>query len=296
MPTSPCTWPRRRAAESRFYDPAEDRSTLRRLTPGHRAAPRHRAQRPRGVVPARRPAGHGRGASSCEALLRWSHDQFGPISPVEFIPVAESAGLIDPLTWWVLDTALAQLKSWREIFPGLSVAVNLSARSLMSLDISLRVDAGAAPRQHAAVGADAGADRVVGHGRPAELGTGAARPAGAGREPVHRRLRHRVLVAQPPEAPAVPGAEDRPVVRQGDDPRPGRRGHRPLDHRAGPQPGPHRDRRGRRGPGHPATPAEPRLPRRPGLLPGPAPARPAVRGVAAGRRGRPRPAPCGYPA
>ncbi len=45
----------------------------------------------------------------CEALLRWNHEQFGPISPVEFIPVAENAGLIDPLTWWVLDRALTQL-------------------------------------------------------------------------------------------------------------------------------------------------------------------------------------------
>jgi len=76
---------------------------------------------------------------SCEALLRWNHDQFGPIAPTEFIPIAESAGLIDPLTWWVMEVALSQVKRWREHVPGLSMAVNLSARSLMSMGITQRV-------------------------------------------------------------------------------------------------------------------------------------------------------------
>ena len=122
----------------RFYDRAEDRSTLRRL----RLATELRqaieqadldvwyqpvVQLDTGAV------------VSCEALLRWSHDQFGPISPTEFIPVAESAGLIDQLTWWVIETALAQAKSWRQIIPDLNVAVNLSARSLMSTDVSMRL-------------------------------------------------------------------------------------------------------------------------------------------------------------
>jgi EAL domain-containing protein (putative c-di-GMP-specific phosphodiesterase class I) len=75
----------------------------------------------------------------CEALLRWNHDQFGPISPVEFVPVAESAGLIDALTFWVLETALLQAKQWRLLVPGLSMAVNLSARMLMSMDIPDRL-------------------------------------------------------------------------------------------------------------------------------------------------------------
>ena len=78
---------------------------------------------------------------SCEALLRWNHDQFGPIPPTEFIPVAESAGLIDQLTWWVLGTALEQARAWRQlVVPGLHVAVNFSARSLMSMDIAERLN------------------------------------------------------------------------------------------------------------------------------------------------------------
>ncbi len=169
----------------RFYDRAEDRSTLRRLrlaTELRRAIERADLdvwyqpviQLQSGAV------------VSCEALLRWSHDQFGPISPTEFIPVAESAGLIDQLTWSVLETALAQVKSWRAIVPELSVAVNLSARSLMSMDISLRLGdvlqhVGLEPER-----ADAGIDRIVGHGGPTDFGTGAAGAARARRQPLDR--------------------------------------------------------------------------------------------------------------
>jgi diguanylate cyclase (GGDEF)-like protein len=123
----------------RFYDPAEDRSTLRRLTLATelRRAIEHEALEVWYQPVVQLGTGEVLG---CEALLRWTHDQFGPISPVEFIPVAESAGLIDPLTWWVLDRALAQLKSWRQLIPALSVAVNLSARSLTSGHVPDRVD------------------------------------------------------------------------------------------------------------------------------------------------------------
>ncbi len=123
----------------RFYDPAEDRSTLRRLT---LATELRRAIEHESLEVWYQPVvqlGTGE-VLGCEALLRWTHDQFGPISPVEFIPVAESAGLIDPLTWWVLDRALAQLKTWRQLIPDLSVAVNLSARSLTSGLVADRVD------------------------------------------------------------------------------------------------------------------------------------------------------------
>jgi len=74
-----------------------------------------------------------------EALLRWSHGQFGPVSPEEFIPVAERSGLIDPLTWWAIDEALHQLKAWRRVAPGLRMAVNLSPRSLSSAELTSQV-------------------------------------------------------------------------------------------------------------------------------------------------------------
>jgi len=66
-----------------------------------------------------------------EALVRWCHPQRGPISPVEFIPLAEETGLIVPLGEWVLRSACLQQKAWRdaEIYVG-SMAVNLSPLQL----------------------------------------------------------------------------------------------------------------------------------------------------------------------
>ena len=63
-----------------------------------------------------------------EALLRWSHPDFGDLSPAEFIPVAEYSGLILPVGEWVLRTAMRQLKTWIERgHPPMLMAVNLSA-------------------------------------------------------------------------------------------------------------------------------------------------------------------------
>ncbi|MGB8860244.1 MAG: bifunctional diguanylate cyclase/phosphodiesterase [Ilumatobacteraceae bacterium] len=65
-----------------------------------------------------------------EALVRWMHPVRGLVPPNDFIPIAESTGLIGPLTQWVVDSALGQLSEWSLTRPGLSVAVNISARNL----------------------------------------------------------------------------------------------------------------------------------------------------------------------
>jgi predicted signal transduction protein with EAL and GGDEF domain len=65
-----------------------------------------------------------------EALLRWRHPTRGMVSPGEFIPVAEQAGLILPLGQWVLAAACSQLVAWSTSVTTrkLSIAVNVSAR------------------------------------------------------------------------------------------------------------------------------------------------------------------------
>ena len=65
-----------------------------------------------------------------EALVRWQHPQRGMVPPLEFIPLAERAGVTKPLTVWVLREALRQLRLWRDEGLELSVAVNLSMRTL----------------------------------------------------------------------------------------------------------------------------------------------------------------------
>ncbi len=72
---------------------------------------------------------------SVEALVRWQHPERGMILPAEFIPLAEHTGLIKPLTRWVLGRALEQCHAWQEAGLELSVAVNVSARSLHDPDL-----------------------------------------------------------------------------------------------------------------------------------------------------------------
>ena len=65
-----------------------------------------------------------------EALLRWSHAEFGMVPPGEFIALAEHTGLIKPLTYWVLDASVRQCRRWLDQGLKLPVAVNLSAYNL----------------------------------------------------------------------------------------------------------------------------------------------------------------------
>jgi diguanylate cyclase (GGDEF)-like protein/PAS domain S-box-containing protein len=67
---------------------------------------------------------------SCEALLRWTHHEWGLISPEEFIPLAEENGLIVEIGAWVLETALAQVATWRLEGHDIDVSVNISPRQL----------------------------------------------------------------------------------------------------------------------------------------------------------------------
>ncbi|MDQ2884501.1 MAG: EAL domain-containing protein [Chloroflexota bacterium] len=72
---------------------------------------------------------------SVEALVRWIHPTYGSIPPDEFIPLAEQMGLIAPLTFWVIETALRQCQTWRRAGLELAVAVNLSMWNLRDLTL-----------------------------------------------------------------------------------------------------------------------------------------------------------------
>jgi diguanylate cyclase (GGDEF)-like protein len=65
-----------------------------------------------------------------EALVRWQHPRLGMINPGEFIKLAESTGLITPLTYWVLDAALRQSYEWHEQGLQQPLSVNLSVHDL----------------------------------------------------------------------------------------------------------------------------------------------------------------------
>ncbi len=68
-----------------------------------------------------------------EALIRWNHPELGQISPLEFIPIAEDANLIQPIGEWVIETACAQLQDWQKTLnQQLFIAINVSVRQLES--------------------------------------------------------------------------------------------------------------------------------------------------------------------
>jgi diguanylate cyclase (GGDEF)-like protein len=76
-----------------------------------------------------------------EALVRWLHPQRGLLVPEDFLPLAEQSGLMRPLTDYVLEEALGQLKNWRAQGWDLGVAVNISASNLLDAGLPLQVAA-----------------------------------------------------------------------------------------------------------------------------------------------------------
>ncbi|RKT57815.1 putative bifunctional diguanylate cyclase/phosphodiesterase [Saccharothrix australiensis] len=81
-----------------------------------------------------------------EALVRWRHPEFGRVDPDEFVPAVEATGLVDVLTDFVLDRALERVRRWVDRGLRMSIAVNLSVRTLADEEFPDRV--GAALRRH----------------------------------------------------------------------------------------------------------------------------------------------------
>lgn len=71
-----------------------------------------------------------------EALLRWTNDELGFVSPDEFIPICEENGLIVPIGLWVLDESCRIIRKWHDLgHSNLVMSVNVSYRQINSDDL-----------------------------------------------------------------------------------------------------------------------------------------------------------------
>ncbi|NMF81890.1 bifunctional diguanylate cyclase/phosphodiesterase [Nodosilinea sp. P-1105] len=74
-----------------------------------------------------------------EALIRWNSARLGRVSPSEFIPVAETTGLVHRISDWVLCNALEQLAQWQDIAPQFTLSINISPLELEDDDFLDRI-------------------------------------------------------------------------------------------------------------------------------------------------------------
>lgn len=75
-----------------------------------------------------------------EALVRWQHPTRGLLKPADFLPLAETSGLINSLMLWVVDTALQQTHVWHKAGHTVSLAINLSTRNLRSSNLPQQLE------------------------------------------------------------------------------------------------------------------------------------------------------------
>ncbi len=88
-----------------------------------------------------------RAVTGVEALVRWRHPTRGLLLPDAFLPLVEDSGLMQDLTDAVLELSLDQIRTWRDAGRQLSVAVNLSASSLVDSELPQRVWSALCDRQ-----------------------------------------------------------------------------------------------------------------------------------------------------
>ena len=69
-----------------------------------------------------------------EALIRWHHPELGWISPGEFVPLVETTALIEPLTKFVVETGLRQLREWRAAGADIGLSLNVAPQNVASPD------------------------------------------------------------------------------------------------------------------------------------------------------------------
>lgn len=75
-----------------------------------------------------------------EVLLRWTSEKLGPVSPAEFVPIAEIAGLMPSLGNWVLEQACTEAASWKHLSETpVHVAINISPQQFRATDLVEKV-------------------------------------------------------------------------------------------------------------------------------------------------------------
>jgi diguanylate cyclase (GGDEF)-like protein len=78
--------------------------------------------------------------TGAEALLRWNDEIMGQVAPHEAVQAAESSGLMDRLSQWVITSAVQQCAQFRMIDPEFKVSINLSPSNLHEPDLPLYID------------------------------------------------------------------------------------------------------------------------------------------------------------
>jgi EAL domain-containing protein (putative c-di-GMP-specific phosphodiesterase class I)/ActR/RegA family two-component response regulator len=73
-----------------------------------------------------------------EALVRWQHPERGLVPPDKFVPLAETSGLMEQMTRWVLDAALKQMSEWSN--EGLCVGINISVADLKDVRFADQIE------------------------------------------------------------------------------------------------------------------------------------------------------------
>jgi diguanylate cyclase (GGDEF)-like protein len=76
---------------------------------------------------------------AAEGLVRWNHPQRGLLGPLEFVEVAEHAGLIKDLTYRVIELGLQDLHAWRAAGRDLKLSLNVSVRSLLDRNFTREI-------------------------------------------------------------------------------------------------------------------------------------------------------------
>jgi diguanylate cyclase (GGDEF)-like protein len=111
------------------YDGSRDDHSIERLT---LVGDLRRGIETGGVFPLYQPVCHTDSGEivGVEALVRWKHHQAGLLSPRDFLDVAEGAGMLDTLTYALLEDALAQLSVWHAAGRMFGVSINVSPRTM----------------------------------------------------------------------------------------------------------------------------------------------------------------------